>query len=165
MFSSAACICTCHRLSRIGFLRTALVAISAHQPCSLDAQAPWSWRELAQWPTRQRPYRTCVQRPPAVLSPVRCNQRELRHLSRSTLAGKAASVNIATLRLAPEHKFPANKIEFSGESAGGATVAAKSKGLPLPAVGLSISPWANLEHTGACNPTASAFANRGLHSE
>jgi acetyl esterase/lipase len=28
-------------------------------------------------------------------------------------------------------------------------VEAKSKGLPLPAVGSSISSWANLEHTGA----------------
>jgi acetyl esterase/lipase len=67
-------------------------------------------------------------------------------------------------RLAPEHKFPAsiddtlrayewlleqkipaNKIAFSGESAGGAMVvsvmvAAKSKGLISPAVGSSISP-------------------------
>ncbi len=28
-------------------------------------------------------------------------------------------------------------------------VAAKQKGLPLPAAGVAISPWANLEHTGA----------------
>ncbi|WP_353506461.1 alpha/beta hydrolase fold domain-containing protein [Variovorax sp. J31P207] len=48
---------------------------------------------------------------------------------------------------------PARSIVFAGESAGGAMtvtamVAARNAGLPLPAGGVAISPWANLEHTG-----------------
>lgn len=83
-----------------------------------------------------------------------------------------ARVYMPDYRLAPEHTFPipvtdtirayewlieqgfdSNKIVFAGESAGGAMVVsvmvgARDKGLPLPAGGVAISPWANLEHTG-----------------
>ncbi|WP_115559658.1 alpha/beta hydrolase [Xanthomonas arboricola] len=84
-----------------------------------------------------------------------------------------ARVYMPDYRLAPEYPFPtpiddtlaaykgllalgipAQKIVFAGESAGGAMVvsvmvAARNAGLPLPAAGTAISPWANLEHTGA----------------
>lgn len=84
-----------------------------------------------------------------------------------------ARVYMPDYRLAPEYPFPtpiedtlaaykgllalgipAQKIVFAGESAGGAMVvsvmvAARNAGLPLPAGGTAISPWANLEHTGA----------------
>jgi epsilon-lactone hydrolase len=49
---------------------------------------------------------------------------------------------------------PAKSIVFAGDSAGGGLVvtgmmAVRDAGLPLPAVGLSISPWLDLECTGA----------------
>ncbi|MFM0348156.1 alpha/beta hydrolase [Paraburkholderia sp. RL17-347-BIC-D] len=84
-----------------------------------------------------------------------------------------ARVYMPDYRLAPECPFPtpindafdsyrwlleqghdAKSIVFSGDSAGGAMVvslmvAARTAGSPLPAGGVAISPWANLEHTGA----------------
>ncbi|GGX37566.1 alpha/beta hydrolase [Streptomyces noursei] len=76
-------------------------------------------------------------------------------------------------RLAPEAPFPAavedavtayrwlleqevepEDVVLAGDSAGGALavstlVAARDQGLPMPAASIAISPWANLEHTGA----------------
>lgn len=88
-----------------------------------------------------------------------------------------AKVFMPDYRLAPEHPFPAvvddslaayrwllnlgvppGLIAISGDSAGGAMVvslmvAARNAGLPLPAAGVALSPWANLEHTGASMAT------------
>ncbi|MFK8849987.1 alpha/beta hydrolase [Streptomyces sp. Ac-502] len=84
-----------------------------------------------------------------------------------------ARVLVPDYRLAPEAVFPAalddavrayrwlleqgaapENVVFAGDSAGGAMavsvlVAARDQGLPLPAASIAVSPWANLEHTGA----------------
>jgi monoterpene epsilon-lactone hydrolase len=54
---------------------------------------------------------------------------------------------------------PATQIAFAGDSAGGGLVvaglvAARDAGLPLPAAGVSISPWTDLAVTGASADTA-----------
>ena len=83
-------------------------------------------------------------------------------------------------RLAPEHPFPAavddavaaykslldrgvsaKSVVFAGDSAGGGLVvtvmmAVRNSGLPLPAAGLSISPWLDLECSGASMKTKAA---------
>lgn len=84
-----------------------------------------------------------------------------------------ATVYLPDYRQAPEHRFPVpiddtfrayrdllekgvdpSSLAISGDSAGGAMVItimrkARDAGLPLPAGGVAISPWANLTHTGA----------------
>ena len=91
--------------------------------------------------------------------------------------GLKARVFMPDYQLAPEHPFPtpiedvfttygwlldsgydARSIVFAGDSAGGAmTVSvmamARDAGLPLPAGGAAISPWANLKHSGASMTT------------
>lgn len=83
-----------------------------------------------------------------------------------------ATVYLPEYRKAPEFPYPTpiddvltayrslleaghdpKKIAFCGDSAGGAMtvsvmVRARDAGLPLPAAGAALSPWANLEHTG-----------------
>jgi monoterpene epsilon-lactone hydrolase len=92
-----------------------------------------------------------------------------------------ARVYLPDYRLAPEHRFPIpiedtfaayrwliqqgqnpKSVTFAGDSAGGAMVVsvmvmARNAGIPLPAGGAALSPWANLEHTGA-----SMFNREGL---
>lgn len=88
-----------------------------------------------------------------------------------------ARVFLPDYRLAPDHLFPASLVDviaaydwlvqreggarnivISGDSAGGAMVIssmvrARDLGLHLPAGGVAISPWANLEMTGASYTT------------
>ena len=89
--------------------------------------------------------------------------------------GRAAKARVLVIdyRLAPEHPFPAavddiiasykslldhgtpaKSVVFAGDSAGGglvvtAMMAVRDSALPLPAAGVSISPWLDLECSGA----------------
>ncbi|HEX3674386.1 MAG TPA: alpha/beta hydrolase [Rhizomicrobium sp.] len=60
---------------------------------------------------------------------------------------------VATYKGLLDSGFPANKIAIMGDSAGGgltiaALVAARDKGLPMPACAVAISPWADLTQSG-----------------
>ena len=96
--------------------------------------------------------------------------------------GRAAKARALAIdyRLAPEHPFPAavddvvaayrslldgghsaKSIVFVGDSAGGGLVvstmmAVRDSGLPMPAAGVSISPWLDLECSGASMKTKAA---------
>lgn len=98
-----------------------------------------------------------------------------------------AIVYIPDYRLAPEHPFPVpiydvvtsyrwlieqghdpRELAILGDSAGGAmTVSvmtiARDEGLPLPAGGVAMSPWSNLEHTG--DSIVSRLSRDLIHSE
>jgi acetyl esterase/lipase len=61
---------------------------------------------------------------------------------------------VASYKSLLDRGIPAKSVVFAGDSAGGALVvtgmmAARDSGLPLPAAGLSISPWLDLECSGA----------------
>ncbi|MEU7145378.1 alpha/beta hydrolase [Nocardia sp. NPDC046473] len=103
-----------------------------------------------------------------------------------------ARVLVPDYRLAPEAVFPAavddavaayrwlldqgvapGNVVFAGDSAGGAMaisvlVAARDRGLAMPSASIAISPWANLEHTGATMRTLDGIdpsvSRAGLHS-
>ncbi len=104
------------------------------------------------------------------------------HRPLATAIGRAAGARTLALgyRRAPEHQFPAalddvmsgyrflleqgfapGRIAVAGDSAGGGLtiammVAARDRGLPLPSCGWCISPWVDLENTGATMSTKAA---------
>jgi epsilon-lactone hydrolase len=103
-----------------------------------------------------------------------------RHLVAAIGAAAGVSVFAPDYRLAPEHPFPAavddavaaykglidsgiaaNKIAIMGDSAGGGLtiatlVAARDKGLPMPACAAAISPWADLTQSSEAYRTRTA---------
>lgn len=96
-----------------------------------------------------------------------------RNLAYALSQAAGAAVLLLDYRLAPEHPFPAavedavaafrwllargadpGRLAIAGDSAGGgltvaALVALRQEGAPLPACGVCISPWVDLEGTGA----------------
>jgi phosphinothricin tripeptide acetyl hydrolase len=95
-----------------------------------------------------------------------------RHIAAAISEASRLSVFCADYRMAPEHPFPAAvddalaayqgliglgishvKIAIAGDSAGGGLtlatlLAARDKGLPMPACAVAISPWADLSQSG-----------------
>lgn len=110
-----------------------------------------------------------------------CSPRSHRHLVAALSEATNAAAFALDYRLAPEHPFPAaiedsvaayrwlldqgvapNRITIAGDSAGGGLTVAtmlslRDAGLPLPAAGICISPWADLTMAGA-SYTANAEA-------
>lgn len=103
-----------------------------------------------------------------------------RRLAYDVSAASGASVLLLDYRLAPEHPFPAAvedavgayawlldqglpaaRLAVAGDSAGGGLtvamlLAARDRGLPLPAAGWCISPWTDLEGIGDSMTTKAA---------
>ncbi len=103
-----------------------------------------------------------------------------RHLAAALSEAAGISVFAADYRMAPEHPYPAavddavaaykglldsglppSKLAISGDSAGGGLtmatlIAARDKGLPMPACAVPISPWADLTQSGDAYRSARA---------